>query len=69
MEVMKIKDILDVQRYAKLLREYDYDINYQPIDKTPQKGSKEHLSASDLDELMGVNKQTYKRVNGRVRSK
>ena len=69
MEVVKIKDILVVQRYAKLLREYDYDINYQPIDKTPHKGSKERLSASDLAELMDVNKQTYKRVNGRVRSK
>ena len=69
MEVMKTKDIQDTQRYSNSLQEYDYDINYQPIDKTPQKGSKEHLSASDLDELMGVNKQTYKRVNGRVRSK
>ena len=69
MEVVKIRDILDVQRYSKLLQEYEYDINYQPIDKTPHKGGKERLSASDLDELMGVNRQTYKRVNGRVRRK
>ena len=66
---MKIRDILDVQRYSKLLEKYDYDINYQPIDKTPHKGSKERLSESDLAELMDVNRQTYKRVNGRVRSK
>ena len=66
---MKIIDILDVQRYTKLLQEYEYDINYQPIDKTAQKANKERLSASDLEELMDVNRQTYKRVNGRVRRK
>ena len=31
--------------------------------------SKEKLSDADLRELMGVNRQTYKKVNGRVKGK
>lgn len=30
---------------------------------------KEKLSKKDLDELMGVDRDTYKRVNGRVKRK
>ena len=66
---MKLIDILDAQKHSYLLREYEYDINYQPIVKTSQKVSKERLSEIDLKELMDVNRQTYKRVNGRVRRK
>ena len=66
---MKLIDILDKQKHSNLLQEYEYDMNYQPIDKTSHKGSKERLTTSELEELMDVNRQTYKRVNGRVRRK
>ncbi|MER1998825.1 MAG: hypothetical protein ABS882_03550 [Lysinibacillus sp.] len=34
-----------------------------------QKRNKEKLSKRDVEELMGVNRDTYKRVNGKVRRK
>ena len=66
---MKLIDILDGQKHTKLLSKYKNDINYQPTSKTSHNASKERLSVSELEELMNVNKQIYKRVNGRVRRK
>ena len=66
---MKLFDILDKQKHSKFLSEYKNNIKHHPIDKTSYKGRKERLSASELEELMDVNRQTYKRVNGRVRRK
>ena len=67
--VMKLIDILDEQKHSYLLSKYKDNIKHHPTTKTAQKASKERLSASDLEELMGINRQTYKRVNGRVRRK
>ena len=66
---MKLIDILDEQKHSYLLSKYKVDIKHQPTTKTAHKARKERLSASDLEELMDVNRQTYKRVNGRVRRK
>ena len=66
---MKLIDILDGQKHSELLSKYKNDINYHHTSKTSHNARKERLTASELEELMDVNKQIYKRVNGRVRRK
>ncbi len=39
----------------------------QPTSHRPKK--KETFSKEDIEELMGMNRDTYKRVNGRVKRK
>lgn len=51
---MKIRDHLSDEQLAKLKR---------------KARKKEKLSQSDLRDLMGVNRDTYKKVNGKWRSK
>ncbi|MFD0825837.1 hypothetical protein ACT8ZR_09180 [Neobacillus sp. M.A.Huq-85] len=38
-------------------------------EKSPKKQVKEQLSRKDLEELMGMNKQTYTRKHGAIRNK
>lgn len=41
----------------------------QQLSKSPKKKKKERLSMKDIEELMGINKDTYIRKNGAVRRK
>lgn len=38
-------------------------------DKSPKKKKKERLTTKDIEELMGIHKDTYTRRNGAVRRK
>ena len=44
-------------------------INHHPKIESSHKQFKERLTRRDLRELMGTDRQTYKRVNGKVRRK
>lgn len=41
----------------------------KPVVHRPKQSHKEKLSDADLRELMGVNRDRYKRVNGKVKRK
>ncbi|MEG0260670.1 MAG: hypothetical protein RR595_09790 [Lysinibacillus sp.] len=41
----------------------------KPVVHRPKPKNKEKLSARDLRELMGTNRQTYKKVNGKVKKR
>jgi hypothetical protein len=48
----------------------DQDVKkMKSIKKKPKKKRKENLSRRDLIDLMGMNRPTYKRVRGAIRSK
>lgn len=44
-------------------------INHHPNIETSHKQCKERLTRREVEELMGTNRQTYKRVNGKVKRK
>ena len=66
---MRVIDMLDEQKHAKLLREYRDSINYHPDNKTQNKGDSERLTERNINELMGVHRDTYHKVKGRVKRK
>lgn len=66
---MRVIDILDEQKHAKSLRKYRDSINRHPNNKTRNKGNSERLTRCDINELMGVHRDTYHKVKGRVKRK
>ena len=66
---MRVIDMLDEQKHAKLLRKYRDSINRRPHNKTQNKGNSERLTGCTINELMGVHRDTYHKVKGRVRRK
>ncbi|QPQ33374.1 hypothetical protein [Lysinibacillus sp. JNUCC 51] len=63
---MKFNQLLDVQT-LKQLNMIRGPSNTEPVAKRKAAGSS--LSKKELHDLMGTNRQTYKKVNGRVRGK
>ena len=61
--------MLDEQKHAKLLRKYRDSINRHPNNKTQNKGNSERLTGCNINELMGVYRDTYHKVRGRVNKK
>ena len=66
---MRVIDMLDEQKHAKLLRKYRNSVNHHTNNKTQNKGDSERLTERDMDELMGVHRDTYHKVKGRVKRK
>lgn len=66
---MRIHELLDEQKHSKLLRKYRSSIKHHPNANERSRSNSERLSDSELKELMGVNRDTYKRVNGKVKRK
>ena len=61
--------MLDEQKHRNLLREYRDRINRHSNDKTQNKGDSERLTERNINELMGVHRDTYHKVKGRVKRK
>ena len=66
---MRVIDMLDEQKHAKLLRKYRDSINHRPDNKTQNKGDSERLTRRTINKLMGVHRDTYHKVKGRVKRK
>ena len=66
---MRIGHILDSEIKEKLGVLSKGNTNNHPSYKNVSRAKYERLSESDLAELMGVNRQTYRQVNGKVKSK
>ncbi|BDH62321.1 hypothetical protein MTP04_24510 [Lysinibacillus sp. PLM2] len=66
---MKIYDHLDSNTKVKLGYSDKGKGKVHSDDKTRNKHNSERLSERDLKELMGTNRQTYRRVNGKIKSK
>ena len=66
---MRVIDMLDEQKHRNLLREYRDRINRHSNDKTQNKGDSERLTERNINELMGVHRDTYHKVKGRVKRK
>ena len=65
---MRIYDLLsDYERYK--LSKLSSGINHSRERKTRSRAITERLNDRELKELMGVNRDTYKRVNGKVKRK
>ena len=65
---MRIYDSLTPSVRSELTKLSD-GINHHPKIESSHKQFKERLNERDLRELMGTDRQTYKRVNGKVRRK
>lgn len=66
---MRIEQHLDKRTIAKLRSEFKSNSFSHANGKTSNRRTTERLSERDVKELMGTNRQTYKRVGGRVRNK
>ena len=66
---MRVIDMLDEQKHAELLRKYRDSINRHPNNKTQNKGDSERLTGCTINELMGVHRDIYYKVRGRVKRK
>lgn len=66
---MRIELILDSDAKAKLGVSSYGERNVHPKKKNVSRAKYERLSEQDIKELMGVNRDTYKRVNGKIRRK
>lgn len=66
---MRIEHIVDNVIKAKLGYSDEGKGNVHPKKKKRNKGNKERLTRRDIEELMGTRRDTYKRVNGKVKRK
>ncbi|MBD8028161.1 hypothetical protein H9636_16050 [Ureibacillus sp. Re31] len=66
---MRIEHILDSDAKAKLGVLSQGKGKVHPEKKNVSRAKYERLSEQDIKELMGVNRQTYRRVNGKIRRK
>lgn len=66
---MRIEHILDSDTKAKLGVLSQDKGKVHPKKKNVSRAKYERLSEQDIKELMGVNRQTYRRVNGKIRRK
>ena len=66
---MRIEHILDSDTKAKLGVLSQDKGKVHPKKKNVSRAKYERLSEQDIKELMGVNRDTYKRVNGKIRRK
>lgn len=66
---MRIGHILDSEIKAKLGVLGKGKGKVHPKKKKRNKGNKERLTRRDIEELMGTRRDTYKRVNGKVKRK
>lgn len=66
---MRIEHILDSEIKAKLGVLSQGKGKVHPKKKNVSRAKNERLSERDIKELMGVNRDTYKRVNGKIRRK
>lgn len=66
---MKLIDLLDKHKHSNLLDGYEDGIKHHSKPKKANKRKCERFTSKELDDLMNVHQQTYKRVNGRVRGK
>lgn len=66
---MKVIDLLDEQKHSNFLSKYENGINPHSNIKRANKGDYECFTDRELKDLMDVHRQTYKRVNGRVKRK
>lgn len=65
---MYVYELLGHRRVAELFKSSD-DTKYRGNDRTTNKPIVERLSEWELKELMGCNRDTYKKVNGKVKRK
>jgi len=68
-EVMQIHDHLDDKTKRKLGYSDKGKGKVHSNKKKRNKGNSERLTRRDIEELMGTNRQTYRRVNGKIKSK
>jgi len=66
---MRIEHIVDNETKARLSVLKESKGKVHPKKKKPKKRNREVLDERDLKELMGMNRQTYRRVNGAIRRK
>ena len=60
--MMRVYDLIDDETRCKLKA-------IKPAHRPHKKRQAKPLSAADLRELMGTNRQTYRKVNGKVKRK
>lgn len=65
---MRMFDLLTPNVRSELTK-LSKGINNHSNIKTSHKQFKERLTRREVEELMGTNRQTYKRVNGKVKRK
>lgn len=66
---MRIEHIIDSETKARLGVLEDKRTKSHPKKKNVSKANQKPLSERELRELMGCNRQTYRRVNGAIRRK
>ncbi len=68
MNTVRMFDLLTPSIRSELAK-LSSGINNNPKDKTSHNQFKERLTRREVEELMGTNRQRYKRVNGKVKRK
>jgi len=66
---MRIEHIIDSDTKARLGVLGNRRTKSHPKPKNDSKSNQKPLSEREIKELMGCNRQTYKRVNGKVKRK
>lgn len=66
---MRIEHIIDNDTKVKLGVSNKDNGNVHPRRNKPRKRNKERLNERDWKEIMGINRDTYKRKNGAIRRK